>query len=85
MVYMYHIFFKASWYITTQEEPQASSCNSKKTMRSPPQRQMTPFSPAVAREQYQDTSGNSKGGLTPFMQLKGIPEIPVATQEEAWV
>ena len=40
------------------------------------QREMRPFSPAATREQSQVPSQNSRGGLTPFMQLKGAQRSP---------
>ena len=74
------------------EESQASCCNLRHTMRFSNQCEMRPFSPAAPPEQSRVPSQNSRGGLTPFMQLKGAqrspsqlemkPEFPATSQEE---
>ena len=66
----------------TREEPQVSRRNSRKTRGFSPQCEMRPFSRAVSREEYQVPSCNAKVYLTPFMQLRKSPEIPVPTREE---
>ena len=68
--------------VITPEEPQASSCNLRKTTRFHPQQEMRPSPPVAPREQSPVPSQNSKGSLTPFIQLKGLPEIPVATLDD---
>ena len=40
------------------------------------------LSPEVPKEQFRVPSLNSKGSLTPFMQLKEFPEIPFTTGVE---
>ena len=62
--------------MVTEEKPQASRHNSRQTTRCPRQREMKPFSPPAPREQSQVPSQNSRGGLTPFMQLKGAQRTP---------
>ena len=62
--------------VVRSEEPQTSHCNSRQTTRFPHQREMRPFSPAATQEQSHVPSQNSRGGLTPFVQLKGGSEIP---------
>ena len=57
-------------------EPQASSRNLRQTTRFPRQREMRPFSPAVPQMQSRVPTQNSRGGLTPFMQLKGAQRSP---------
>ena len=74
------------------KEPQASLHNSRQTTRFPLQCEMRSFSSASPREQSRVPSQNSRGGLTPFMQLKGAQtspsqlvrkaEFPTTTQEE---
>ena len=64
------------------EESQATCCNSRQTTRFTCPREMRPFLPAVPREQSRVPSQNSRGGWTPFMQLKG-PTIPVPTRDES--
>ena len=74
------------------EESQASCCNLRHTMRFSNQCEMRPFFPASPREQSRIPSQNSRGGLTPFMQLKGAQrflsqlamktEFPTKTREE---
>ena len=71
--------------VATLEEPQAWHRISRKTTRFPPQREMRPFSSEVPWEQSQVLSLNSKRGFTPFMQLKGFPEIPFTTRDELCV
>ena len=53
------------------EESQASCLNSRKPRRFPRQREMRPFSPTAPREESRVRSPDSRGGVTPFMQLKG--------------
>ena len=54
----------------------------KKTTRFISQRKMRPDSPVATWEQSRLPPGKSKGGLTPFLQLKRLPKILVATGEE---
>ena len=54
-------------------------------MRFSPQREMRPFARAVSREKPHIPSSNAKGYLTPFMQLRKVPEIHVPTREECRV
>ena len=80
-------FPEASWAgpwgpITTQEEHQTSRHNWRKTTRFSPQCMMRPFSAAVCQEKPHVPCWNSKGYLTPFMQLKKFPQIPILTREE---
>ena len=81
--------------VVPAEEPQASRHNWRQTRRFPCQHEMRPFSPAAPREQSRVPSQNSRGGLTPFMQLKGAQrspsqlkmkaEVPATTREEPCV
>ena len=66
------------------EDSQASHHNSKKPRRFPCQREMRPFSPTVAREQFRVPSPDSRGGVTSFMQL-WRPRDPVTTRDEILV
>ena len=45
-----------------------------------PQHEIRPLIPAGPREESQILSQNSKGGLTPFMQLKRFHEISIETE-----
>ena len=71
--------------VATQVEPRASLCNSRKTTRFISQRKMRPDSPVATWEQSWLPPGKLKGGLTPFLQLKRLPKILVATGEEPLV
>ena len=71
--------------VITQIEPRASLHNLSKTTRLISQGKMSPNSPLVTWEQSQLPPGNSKGGLTPFLQLERLPKILVTTGEEPWV
>ena len=62
--------------VVPAEEPQASRRNSTQTTKCPRQREMRPFSPAAPLEQSRVPSQNLRGGLTPFMQLKGAKRSP---------
>ena len=53
------------------EESQASHRNLSKPRRFPRQSEMRPFFPTAPREQSRVPSPDSRGGVTPFMQLKG--------------
>ena len=44
---------------------------------------MRPISAEVSRGKSHLNSGTSKGSLTPLLQLKKFPDIPVSTREEA--
>ena len=68
--------------VVTREEPQVSCHNSRKSRRFSPQREMRPFSTVAAREKSYLSSYASKGSLTPLMQLKNFPYIPISTREE---
>ena len=68
--------------IVTREEPHVCCCNLRKTRRFSPQREMRPFSTVAAREKSYLSSYASKGSLTPLMQLKNFPYIPISTREE---
>ena len=65
------------------EESQASRRNSRKPRRFPRQREMRPFSPTAAREQSRVPSPDSRGGVTPFMQLKGAQRSPSQLEMKA--
>ena len=68
--------------IATQEECQVSHSNSRKTMRFPLQREMTPDSSAATREKSRVLPHISKGGLTPLRQHERFPEVPVTNRGE---
>ena len=68
--------------VATQDVSQASRHNLRKTMRFPAQYKMMNFSTAAPQEQSQFPSRNLKEGLTPFMQLKVFPKIPITTWKE---
>ena len=44
---------------------------------------MRPISAEASRGYLHLTSGTSKGSITPLLQLKKFPDIPVSTREEA--
>jgi len=48
-----------------------------------PSGEMRPISAEVSRGKSHLNSGTSKGSLTPLLQLKKFPDIPVSTPEEA--
>ena len=74
------------------EESQAPRHNSGKPRRFPHQCKRRPFSPTAPREKSRVPSPDSRGSVTPFMQLKGAqrspsqlemkPEFPATSQEE---
>ena len=68
--------------IVTRGEPLISCRNPRKTRRFSPQCEMRPFSTVAAREKSYLSSYASKGSLTPLMQLKNFPYIPISTREE---
>ena len=68
--------------IVTQEEPQVSCRNSRKTKSFSPQSEMRPVPAVASRAQSHLSSWSSKGLLTPLMQFKKFPDIPVSTREE---
>ena len=58
------------------EESQNSRHNSRKPRRFPRQHEMRPVVPTVPREQSRVPSPDLRGGVTPFMQLKGTQRYP---------
>ena len=62
--------------VVPAEESQASRRNLRQTTRFPNQREMRPFSLATPRMQSRVPTQNLRGGLTPFMQLKGAQRSP---------
>ena len=69
--------------IVPAEEPQASRRNSRQTTIFPHQREMRPFSPATPRMQSLVPFQNSRGGLSPFLQLKGAQRSPSKLEMKA--
>ena len=65
--------------VITREEPR---CNSRKTRRFSPERELRPFSTAVSREKSHLPFSAPKGSLTPLRQLKKFTDIHVCTREE---
>ena len=57
-----------------------SCCNSRKTMRFPDHREMTPLPAAASQEKSPVPSLNLKWNLTPLMQPKKFPDIPVSLE-----
>ena len=68
--------------IVTGEEHQVSCCNSRITRRFSLQREMRTFSTVTSLVKSHLPSRASKGFLTPLIQLKKFPNIPVSTREE---
>ena len=62
---------------------ESTCCNSRKSRRFSPPGEMRPISAEASPGYLHLTSGTSKGSITPLLQLKKFPDIPVSTREEA--